>query len=251
MILDSKNVTDDDRRYQEALFEFTQGTGMVFDRAYCEAQLPLVAPHHPKVLSESADGLLMGMYTESVYSVILELEWSVFGNAMAFQGLFVDLKQSCFASKIAWDMFESRRDKLHVTICGRIDPLVIQQHVDEWRAQLAQTSLQRFQVVGLFAGQFNRGRLYAKLRPVPDNSRASLRELADVLGCATTPIHLVGLFNLTDELSEFEAQELNRLIQKWWNVSYFTITPTHLTLSSTRDHLNLTVAAVDRWSLKV
>lgn len=119
-----------------------------------------------------------------------------------------ELKAAPFASKIAWDIAERRRGKLHATLCGRpgID-----------RAALTAIGPITVEVRGLFSGNINHGRLYARVYPEKRDGENQLKRVQRLAGGRETGLYLVGLYNFTDDLDAHEAAALAALIERWWS----------------------------------
>ena len=92
----------------------------LLDEAYRLAHLPLVAPDHPRVIARR-DGrpYEMGRH-EPVFSLVLPIADELLRRSAAYLALEADLKASPLAPKIAWNIVERRRHKLHATLCGSL-----------------------------------------------------------------------------------------------------------------------------------
>jgi hypothetical protein len=103
---------DDDLDYRASRTRFTPGAGFALDEAYRLSHLPLVAPQHPKVIARKAGAAYeMGRHGKALSLVLPVPDID--------HVLEPALKAAPFASKIAWDIAERRRGKLHATLCGR------------------------------------------------------------------------------------------------------------------------------------
>ena len=120
-----------------------------------------------------------------------------------------ELKAAPFAGKIAWKIAERRRGKLHATLCG--SPPTID------RAALAAIGPITVEVRGLFSGNINHGRLYARVYPEKRDGENQLKRVQRLAGGRETGLYLVGLYNLTDDLDANEAAALAALIERWWD----------------------------------
>jgi hypothetical protein len=120
-----------------------------------------------------------------------------------------ELKAAPFAAKIAWDIAECRRGKLHATLCG--SPPAID------RAALAAIGAITVEVRGLFSGNINHGRLYLRVYPEKRDGENQLKRVQRVVGGRETGLYLVGLHNFTDDLDAHEAAALAALIERWWD----------------------------------
>jgi hypothetical protein len=200
--LDSILLCDDaDLEYRTSRTRFAAGAGFSLDEAYRLAHLPLVAPHHPKVIARKPGAA----YEMGRHDKALSLVLPVPDIAHLVEP---ELKASPFASKIAWDIAERRRGKLHATLCGRpgID-----------RAALAAIGPITVEVRGLFSGSINHGRLYGRVYPEKRDGENQLKRVQRLAGGRETGLYLVGLHNFTDDLDPHEAAALAALIERWWN----------------------------------
>lgn len=120
-----------------------------------------------------------------------------------------ELKAAPFAGKIAWDVVERRRGKLHATLCGA-SPAID-------RAALANIGPLTLELRGLFSGSVNHGRLYLRVYPEKRDGENQLTRVQRLAGRRETGLYLVGLYNLTDDLDVQEAAALAALIERWWD----------------------------------
>lgn len=119
-----------------------------------------------------------------------------------------ELRAAPFAGKIAWEVAERRRGKLHATLCGRPD-------ID--RAALAAIGPITVEVRGLFSGIVNHGRLYLRVYPEKRHGENQLKRVQRLVGSRETNLYLVGLHNFNDDLDPHEATALAALIERWWD----------------------------------
>lgn len=123
--------------------------------------------------------------------------------------LEAELRAAPFSGKIAWDVVERRRGKLHATLCGSPSALD--------RAALAKIGPVTLELRGLFSGNVNHGRLYLRVYPEKRDGENQLRRVQRLAGRRETDLYLVGLYNLTDDLDAHEAAALAALIERWWD----------------------------------
>jgi hypothetical protein len=193
---------DDDLDYQANRTRFAPGTGFALDEAYRLAHLPLVAPLHPKVIvAKSGTGYEKGRHGKAL-SLVLPVP-------DVDHLLESELKAAPFATKIAWDVAERRRGRLHATLCG--SPPAID------RAALATIGPITVEVRGLFSGNVNHGRLYLRVYPEKRSGENQLKRVQRLVGGRETGLYLVGLHNFTDDLDALEAAALAALIERWWD----------------------------------
>jgi hypothetical protein len=107
--------------YRSARRKFQPGERVVFDEGYRLAHLPLVNAGHPAVISE-VDGreYRNGTYEKTRYALVMPISADAFLESDQVQALELAMKSSGFAPKIAWEMCELRRSRLHATLASGI-----------------------------------------------------------------------------------------------------------------------------------
>jgi len=210
--------SDPELGYERSRTRFEPGIGLALDESYRLAHLPLVAPHHPRVIP-SRDGAFysMGRHPQ-VFSLVLPIPSEALLQSQAYQELEAKLQAAPFSSKIAWDLLARRRTKLHATVCGSLaiggePPLIAADRLRE----LAGLGPIRVELRGLFSGNVNVGRLYLKVYPERRDGANLLQRVQQVLGRRQTDLYVVGVWNLTDDLDPAEADALRALIEEWWD----------------------------------
>lgn len=181
---------------------FVAGEGFAFDEAYRLAHLPLVAPHHPRVIPRKPGTA----YERGRHGKTLSLVLPVPDCDHLLEQA---LKAAPFAAKIAWDVARRRRGKLHATLCG--SPPAID------RAALTAIGPITVEARGLFSGNINHGRLYLRIYPEKRDGENQLERVQRLVGGRETALYLVGLHNFTDDLDTREAAALAALIERWWD----------------------------------
>ncbi len=193
---------DDELGYVASRTRFVAGEGFAFDESYRLAHLPLVAPHHPHVIPRKpGTGYEMGRHGKAL-SLVLPVP-------DVDHLLESELKVMPFAEKIAWDIAERRRGKLHATLCGA-SPAID-------GAALAAIGPITVELRGLFSGNVNHGRLYLRLYPERRDGENQLKRVQRLAGRRETGLYLVGLHNFTDDLDADETAALAALIERWWD----------------------------------
>jgi hypothetical protein len=97
------------------------GEGIVFDEGYRLAHLPLVNAGHPAVISEvEGRDYRNGTYEKTRYALVMPISAEAFLESDQVQALELAMKSSSFAPKIAWEICELRRSKLHATLASGI-----------------------------------------------------------------------------------------------------------------------------------
>jgi hypothetical protein len=233
---------------QRTVFSPTQA--FVLDPQYRLAHLPLVAPTHPKVIAtKSGTPYVMGRH-ESVLSLVLPVP-SILYDAPAFLALASELRAAPFAAKIAWQVLEPRRSRLHATLCGSLASGERLASADaNRRATLARLGPLSIELRGLFSGSLNHGRLYLKTYPERRGGGNVLAHIQRSWGARVTDLYPVGLFNLVDDLDRTEAVALAWLIDQWWDKPILRFRADSLWLLSARDDLVLDGDIVETISLR-
>ena len=226
---------DDDLRYRAGRTRFVPGEGFALDEAYRLAHLPLVAPGHPRLIARKDGTFYDNGRHDRVVSLVLPVPGALLSESESYRELEDELKASPFAGKIAWDIVERRRDRLHATIHGQPLPAIDTAH----RAALARLGPLTVELRGLFSGTVNHGRLYLRAYPQKIEGRDGLREVQRVLGGRESGLYLVGLYNLPDDLDPHEAAALSALIDRWWDRPILRWQADRLWLLGARDDLVL------------
>jgi hypothetical protein len=208
---------DDELDYLANRTQFGQEQGLLLDESYRLAHLPLVAPDHPRVIarreSRSYD---MGRH-ERMFSLVLPITDELLRHSTAYLALEAELKASPIAPKIAWNIVERRRHKLHATICGSLatgDTAPVLNSAQ--RAGLRRLGPVVVELRGLFSGNVNRGRLYLRAYPEKRDGLNVFHRIQQVMGRRVTSLYVVGLYNLADDLDASECSILSELIARWW-----------------------------------
>lgn len=237
--------TDDDLGYAAQRTRFLPGKAFHLDPQYRLAHLPLVAPFHRKVVaSKPGTPYVMGRH-EAVTSIALPVPPALY-NAPAFLDLVDELHAAPFARKIAWDVVEARRFRLHVTLCGSLasgEPL--RPPDAKTRAALGRLGKLPIELRGVFSGSLNHGRLYLKTYPERSGEDNALAAIQKRLKARVTDVYLVGLFNLVDDLDVAETAALAALIDRWWDTPILHFEADCLWLLSARDDLALDADIVE------
>lgn len=202
--------------YRSARRVFRPGDGTVFDEAYRLAHLPLVNPGHPAVISE-VDGrdYRNGTYEKTRYALVMPIAAEVFVRSDEARALELAMKSASFAPKIAWELCERRRSRLHATLAGGIQEADLDRIV-----ALVQDLLDRIGPIsvclkGPFMGTRNTGRIYFPVYPQKIGGEDALALVQACIGGSPTKLYLVGYYHLHEELDPKETSELAELIDRW------------------------------------
>lgn len=237
--------TDGELGYVTHRTQFESGRGFALDESYRLAHLPLVVPNHPRVIANKIGTTYnMGRHEYTV-SLVLPIP-DVLHESREYRELEVDLGASPFASKIAWNVLERRRSRLHATICGALPSGQWLATMDASRRDdLVRLGSITIELRGLFSGTLNRGRLYLKVYPERCADGNPIRRIQRMVGCRETDLYLVGLFNLTDDLTPQEASALAALLERWWDKPILRLKIDQLWLLGAYDDLVLDAHVVD------
>lgn len=189
------------------------------------AQLPLVAPDHPDVLpSLPGANYLNGSYPTPRRSLVIRVPF----DAIAEHAFFRDLRDGSIGRKVAWEMLERRRERLHVTVAMLQD-----------RPAPTMGAPVGLRIGGPLIGTRNRGRLYLACYPERVDRGDPLAALQRE--CRTTPtgLYLLGIVNLVDHLTVGETANLARILRCHELATMAIIDVAAPAILSTRDDLAL------------
>lgn len=223
---------DEELGFVRSRTPFDTSAGLVLDPAYRLAHLPLVAADHPRVIvARDGSPYRMGRHP-AVHSLVLPIPADTLFASPGFQAIDRALRASVVTRKIAWDLMERRRHRLHATLCGSLgrgDAVPVLSEAQ--RRSLAALGPVGVRVRGLFSGNVNVGRLYLACYPERRDGANMFHEIQRALGRTETDLYVIGVYNLTDDLDAAEAQALAGIIE------------------ATRDHLILELEAEELWLL--
>jgi hypothetical protein len=227
--------------------QFEEGQGLLLDETYRLAHLPLVAPRHPRAIARrEGRPYEMGRH-EPVFSLVLPIADELLRRSAAYLALEAELKASPLAPKIAWNIVERRRHKLHATLCGSLatgkTPPVLDAAQRDALRRLGPVTVE---LRGLFSGNVNRGRLYLRAYPEKRDGLNMFHRIQQVLGRRATNLYVVGIYNLIDDLDASEGSILSALLARWWDRSIVTFQAETLWLLGASDDLVLGPETVER-----
>ena len=237
--------SDRDLGYERCRTRFAPGEALLLDEAYRLAQLPLIAPDHPRVIPRREGASYeMGRH-EQILSLVLPVPSGLLLGSEAFRALDAELR-TAFAEKIAWDVQARRQDKLHATLCGSLavadEPLPL---TEDHRRELSRLGPIEVELRGLFSGNVNVGRLYLRAYPEQRSGGNLFQQVQRALGRRETDLYLVGLYHFTDDLNVGEAAILSDIIERWWSRPIMRFRAGHLWLLGARDDLVLDSAVIE------
>lgn len=242
---------DNELGYLRSRTRLAPGAGLALDETYRLAHLPLVAPDHPRVIpTREGTDYVMGRHAR-VFSLGLPVAAEALFGSGAYRELERELRALPFARKIAWDLLDKRRDKLHATICNSLAVGDGPPDFDEGlRRELARIGPVAVELRGLFSGNVNVGRLYLRVYPERRGGENVFRRIQRLLGRRETDLYVVGVYNLTDDLDAGEASALDRAIERWWDRPILRFEADHLWLLGAEDDLVLNGGVVEAISLR-
>jgi hypothetical protein len=230
---------DEMMAYRSARKMYRPGDRVVFDEGYRLAHLPLVNAGHPAVISEAGGrDYRNGIYEKTRYALVVPISGEAFLASDDAQSLEREMKSASFAPKIAWEIGERRRLRLHATLAG-VQESDLDRHVAVVQALLNQIGPISVRLKGPFQGTWNTGRIYFPVYPQKMRGEDPFALLQKAIGLAPTNIYLVGYYHMSDELDPVETGELVRLLDRWRDRIVVTTTISGLELYATNDDLAL------------
>jgi hypothetical protein len=226
--------------YQSARKIFQPGEGVVFDEGYRLAHLPLVNAGHPAVISE-VDGrdYRNGTYEKTRYALVMPISAGAFLESDQVQAPELAMKSSGFAPKIAWEICERRRARLHATLAGGVPESDIDPYVAVVQGLLDQIGPISVCLKGPFLGTRNTGRIYFPVYPQKIGGEDAFALMQKSIGVSPTKLYLVGYYHMRNELDPLETRELAELIDQWRDRIVVKTTVPFLELYATNDDLAL------------
>jgi hypothetical protein len=209
-----------------------------------------VNPDHPGVISQ-LDGrdYRNGTYEKVRYALVMPIAADIFLKSESFQALEQAMRSARFAPKMAWDVCDRRRSRLHATLAGIAE-------ADLGRCAVsAQQTLDRTGPIsiclkGPFLGTRNTGRIYFPVYPQQIDGEDPFALLQRSLGMSATGIYLVGYYHLRIELDAAETTELAELVDRWRDRIVVETTISALELYATNDDLALSARVHARISAR-
>lgn len=226
--------------YEASRKNFRPGERIVFDEPYRLAHLPLVNPEHPAVISQvEGRDYLNGRYEKARHALVIPIAADFFQQSEAFQALDHAMRSARFAPKIAWDICERRRSRLHATLASGF----AEADLDRVAAS-AQQALDRIDPIsvclkGPFIGDRNFGRIYFPVYPQQIEGQDALASVQQGIGMSPTRLYVVGYYHMRSELDAAETAELAELIDQWRDRVIATTTISVLEIYATNDDLAL------------
>jgi hypothetical protein len=219
---------------------FQPGDRVVFDESYRLAHLPLVNAGHPAVISE-IDGrdYRNGTYARARYALVMPISADAFLESDEAQALERAMKSARFAPKIAWEIGERRRLRLHATLAGVGPEMDLDRCVAAVQDLLDQIDPISVCLKGPFQGTRNTGRIYFPVYPQNIRGEDPFALVQESIGVALTKLYLVGYYHMREELDPTETGELAELLDQWREKIVLTTAIPALELYATNDDLAL------------
>jgi hypothetical protein len=207
---------DETLAYRSARRSVQTGEGTVFDEAYRLAHLPLVNPAHPAVISEvGGRDYRNGTYAKTRYALVMPISAEAFLRSDQARALEANMKSSSFAPKIAWELCERRRSRLHATLAGGIQEADLDRVATLVQNLLDQTGPISICLKGPFLGTRNTGRIYFPVYPQKVGAEDAFALVQERIGLSPTKLYLVGYYHMREELDPKETSDLAELIDQW------------------------------------
>jgi hypothetical protein len=231
---------DEMMAYRSARKIFQSGERVVFDEGYRLAHLPLVNAAHPAVISE-VDGrdYRNGTYEKTRYALVMPIPGEAFQESGPVQELELAMKSSGFAPKIAWELGELRRSKLHATLASGFSEADLDRCAAAVQDLLDQIGSISVCLKGPFMGTRNTGRIYFPVYPQKIAGEDAFALVQKSIGVAPTKLYLVGYYHMCNELDPLETRELAELLDQWRDRIVVRTTIPFLELLATNDDLAL------------
>lgn len=219
---------------------FQPGERVVFDEGYRLAHLPLVDAGHPAVISE-IDGrdYRNGTYGKTRYALVMPISADAFLESDEAQAVELAMKSSIFAPKIAWEICERRRLRLHATLASGVPETDLDRYIAVVQDLFDQIGPISVCLKGPFLGTRNTGRVYFPVYPQKVGGEDAFALVQKRIGVSPAKLYLVGYYHMRQELDPRETRELAELIDQWRDRIIVRTTIPFLELYATNDDLAL------------
>ncbi|KRR01826.1 hypothetical protein CQ12_13325 [Bradyrhizobium jicamae] len=226
--------------YQSNRKTYQSGERVVFDDGYRLAHLPLVNSEHPAVVSQvEGRDYRNGIYEKARYALVIPVAAEVFLQSEPAQALERAMKSARFAPKIAWELGERRRSRLHATLASGISEADLDRCAASAQEVLDKTGPISICLKGPFLGNRNAGRIYFPVYPQQIEGEDAFALVQKSVGVAPTKLYLVGYYHMRTEFDALETAELAELIDQWRDQVVVQTTISLLELYATNDDLAL------------
>jgi hypothetical protein len=237
--------------YRASRKNFQPGERIVFDESYRLAHLPLVNPDHPAVISQvEGRDYLNGRYEKARHALVIPVAAEALQQSEGFQALDHAMRSARFAPKIAWDLCERRRSKLHATLASGFAEADLDRVAASAQQALDRTGPISVCLKGPFIGDRNFGRIYFPVYPQQIDGEDAFALVQESIGIAATRLYVVGYYHMRSELDVTETAELAQLLDQWRDRVIVTTTISALEIYATNDDLALSARVHARISAK-
>jgi hypothetical protein len=237
--------------YQASRKIFQPGERIVFDEAYRLAHLPLVNPEHPAVISQ-VDGrdYRNGRYEKVRHALVMPIAAESLERSEPFQALDRAMRSARFAPKIAWELCERRRSRLHATLASGMAEADLDRCTASAQTVLDRTGPISVCLKGPFVGDRNFGRIYFPVYPQQVDGQDPFALVQESIGISPTRLYVVGYYHMLSELDVKETAELAQLFDRWHDRVVVQTTISFLELYATNDDLALSARTQARISAR-
>lgn len=182
---------------------------------------------------------LNGRYEKARHALVIPIAADVFQQSEAFQVLDHTMRSARFAPKIAWDLCERRRWRLHATLASGFAEADLDRVIASVQRALEVTDPVSICLKGPFIGDRNFGRIYFPVYPQQIDGRDAFALVQEGVGSSPTRLYVVGYYHMCVELDAAETAELAELIDRWRDRVIATATISALEMYATNDDLAL------------
>ncbi|MBI3505701.1 MAG: hypothetical protein HY059_12735 [Proteobacteria bacterium] len=239
--------TDDALAYAGSRHAFAAGRPLALGADYRLAHLPLVVPGHAQAIASLAGrDYLNGRYATARAALCVQLPADRLEASPAFRAVEAAMRASRFAAKVAWDIGPRRRDVLHATLAGPIDPATATRAAEAAAAFLGRHGALAMRIGGPFVGNRNHGRIYLPVYPQLLDGDDAFGLLQDACGRPRSRFYAAGVWHLRDGLDADEAAELGQLVDKWAGQEILQVPAARFGILTVNDDLALE-GATWRW----
>jgi hypothetical protein len=226
--------------YHSSRRKYQPGEGTVFDEAYRLADLPLVNAAHPAVISEVAGrDYRNGTYDKTRYALVMPIAADVLEQSESFQALDRAMRSARFAPKIAWELCERRRSRLHATLASGMAEADLDRCAASAQAVLDRIGPISVRLQGPFVGDRNFGRIYFPVYPQQVDGQDPFALVQQRIGVSPTRLYVVGYYHMRSELDAIETAKLAQLMDQWRDRIVIQTTIASLEMYATNDDLAL------------
>jgi hypothetical protein len=235
-------VLDRDLRYDaQSIRDITPSEFTIDHGLYVARFLYYLRPSHPLVLSDKY--LAAIAKEESIGTSRLSLVHHIPLHLLQKSAAYQELKQRILKSKAFQHnrLNMTKEENLHFTLLSSLRARKIpeQKMLSDIRKKIGGSGEIWLKVKGLWVNGSIRGRLFFKTYPEVDSPQDlnKLATLIDALGGNDFKVYPTAFFQLTDDLTEDEAQELKKIFDDYKDVTFFEYPMKDLQLMAVNDSI--------------